>query len=127
MISKTIEYTDYNGNEVKDTFYFNLNEAEIIDMEMSKSGGLSEHIQKIIDTKDLPKLIKLFKTMLLKSYGEVSDDGKHFVKSKKIRKKFENSAAFPKLYMALATNDIEAAEFVKGIIPQNIDMTKLAG
>ena len=42
MLKKTINYTDYNGNERTEDFYFNLTEAEILEMEMSKTGGLAD-------------------------------------------------------------------------------------
>ena len=82
MLKKTITYTDYNGVERKEDFYFNLTKAELMEMEMSTAGGLAETIQKIVDTKDAPSIIKIFKDLVLKAYGEKSADGKRFIKSK---------------------------------------------
>lgn len=39
MYKKTITYTDYNGVERKEDFYFNLNRAELTKLELSKDGG----------------------------------------------------------------------------------------
>ena len=36
MLKKTIKYTDYNGQQREEDFYFNLNKAELAEMEMSK-------------------------------------------------------------------------------------------
>ena len=83
MLKKTITYTDYNGVERKEDFYFNLTKAELMEMEMSTEGGLAERIQKVVDTKDVPSIIKIFKDLVLKAYGEKSADGKRFIKIKR--------------------------------------------
>ena len=46
MVIKTIKYEDYNGNVREEKFHFNLNQAELMEMEASKNGGLSTYIQE---------------------------------------------------------------------------------
>ena len=82
MVIKTIKYEDYNGNIREEKFHFNLNQAELMEMEASKNGGLSTYIQRIAEEQDAPKIMELFKELLQKSYGVKSDDGKRFIKSK---------------------------------------------
>lgn len=118
MVKKTITYTDYNGNERTEDFYFNLSKAEVTEMEMSIDGGLSKTIKSIIAAKDAPSIIKMFKDIILKSYGEKSLDGKRFVKNDEIRDCFSQTEAYSVLFMELATNADEAAKFMNGIIPQ---------
>ena len=60
MLKKTITYTDYNGLERTEDFYFNLTQAEILDMEMSYPGGLGEMLMGIVNAKDQPALLKIF-------------------------------------------------------------------
>ena len=122
MLKKTITYTDYNGVSRTEDFYFNLTQAEITEMELSTSGGLAEMIQKIVAAKDAPAIIKVFKDLILKAYGEKSLDGKRFVKSDEIRTAFSQTEAYSQLFMELAFDDKKAAEFVNGIIPANMDM-----
>ena len=117
MLKKTITYTDYNGNERTEDFYFNLTEAEIMEMEMSTVGGLSESIPKIVAAQDAPSIIKIFKDLVLKAYGVKSADGKRFIKNSAIREEFEQTEAYSKLFMELATDADAAAEFVNGIVP----------
>ena len=117
MLKKTIKYTDYNGLEREEDFYFNLTKAEIMEMEMSIVGGFTEMIKKIIDAKDAPAIIKIFKELVLKAYGEKSADGKRFIKSEEIATSFSQTEAYSQLFMELATNADEAAKFVNGIIP----------
>lgn len=120
MIKKTITYKDYNGLERKEDFYFNLTEAEILEMEMSTSGGLAEAITKIVNSKDQPAIIKIFKDLILKAYGEKSPDGKHFIKSEELSKNFSYTQAYSILFMELATDADKASEFVNGIVPADV-------
>ena len=126
MLSKTIKYTDYNGVEREEKFLFNLSKAELMEMEMGTAGGLAETIQTIIQTQDAPKIIEMFKKLILKAYGEKSADGKRFIKTdengKPLSIGFSQTEAYSELFMELATDDVKAAEFVKGIIPADLDV-----
>jgi hypothetical protein len=120
MIKETITYVDYNGLERTEDFYFNLSKAEVMEMELSTAGGLAEMLQRIVDSKDAPALIKIFKEIVLKAYGEKSADGRRFQKSPEISEAFSQTEAYSELFMKLATNDEEAARFIKGIVPANV-------
>jgi hypothetical protein len=123
MLKETIKYNDYNGVEREEDFYFNLTKAELMEMEMSTVGGLTEMINKVVATQDAPAIIKIFKDLVLKSYGEKSADGKRFIKSEEIATAFSQTEAYSILFMKLATNADAAAKFVNGIIPE-IDKEK---
>lgn len=120
MLKKVISYTDYDGNERKETFYFNLSKAEIAEMELSTSGGLAQMIQKIIDEKDSPRIVQIFKDLILRSYGEKSPDGKRFVKSKELSDGFAQTEAYSELFMELASNADAASAFINGIVPADV-------
>lgn len=122
MIKKTMTYTDYNGNERTEDFYFNLSKAEVMEMEMSTSGGLAEMIQRVVAAQDQPAIIKIFKDLILKAYGRKSPDGRKFEKSEELAMDFAQTEAFSMLFMELATNADEASKFVNGIVPA--DMAK---
>lgn len=120
MFKKTINYEDFNGQPIKEDFYFNLTKAEIMEMQLEKTGGLTEYIQRIVDSKDVPQLVKLFKELILKSYGVKSDDGKRFIKTKEVVEAFTQTNAYSEFYMELATNADVASAFVNGIIPADL-------
>lgn len=120
MLKKRIKYIDYDGNEREEDFYFNLSKAELIELELTTEGGLEQMIQKITDTRDMPKLIELFKRLILMSYGEKSENGKRFIKSKELSDAFAQTEAYSELFMELATDDKAASEFVNGIVPQGL-------
>lgn len=118
MLHKTITYIDYNGTERTEDFYFNLTEAEVMEMEMSTSGGLAEMINRIVAAQDAPSIIAVFKKLLLKAYGVKSPDGKRFIKSDALSEEFSQTEAYSQLFMELATNSDKASEFVNGIVPK---------
>lgn len=118
MLKKTITYTDYDGNSRTEDFYFNLSKAELMEMEMGTTGGLTQMVNKIVAEQETPKIIALFKDILLKAYGEKSPDGKRFIKSEELSAGFAQTEAYSDLFMELATNDGKAAEFINAIIPE---------
>lgn len=120
MIKKTMTYEDYNGNQRTEDFYFNLSKAEVMEMEMSTSGGLAEMIQRVVAAQDQPAIIKIFKDLILKAYGVKSPDGKRFVKSEELSTEFSQTEAYSQLFMELATDADAAANFVNGIVPANM-------
>ena len=129
MITKTIKYTDYNGAEREEKFLFNLSKAELMEMEMGTTGGLAEMITKIVETQDAPSIIKIFKDLILKAYGEKSADGKRFMKVDKdgtpLSIGFSQTEAYSQLFMELATDADAAAKFLQGIIPSDIDISNV--
>ena len=120
MVVEKIKYTDFNGIEREEEFMFNLTEAEITEMELTTDGGLSDSIKKIIAAQDTPQIIKVFKMLLLKSYGEKSADGRRFVKSDKLSEEFAQTNAYSQLFMKLATDDKAAVAFINGIMPDSM-------
>ena len=117
MITKTVSYMDLNGNERTEKFYFHFYESEIMEMELSVEGGFADRIQKIIDAKDQPSLIRVVKKFVLDAYGVKSDDGKRFIKNDEVRDAFVQNPAYSKIFMELVLDDKVASEFVKGVVP----------
>lgn len=120
MLKKTINYTDYNGTERTEDFYFNLSEAEITEMELSTTGGLAAMLENVVKAQDGPSIVKIFKEIVLKSYGEKSPDGKRFIKSKELSEAFSQTEAYTKLFMGLATDADAAAAFINAVVPSTV-------
>lgn len=118
MLVKKVTYTDYKGLKREEELYFNLSKAEVAEMELSHDGGLSEHIKKIVAAQSGKDIIALFKDLIIKSYGVISDDGKRFIKNDKLREEFVQTEAYSDLFMELASDADAASAFVNGIIPQ---------
>ena len=124
MLKKTMTYTDYDGNQRTEDFYFNLSKAEVAEMEMSTAGGLDKMINRIIAEQDGKRIIELFKDLVLRAYGKKSDDGKRFIKTKELSEEFSQTEAYSDLFMELATDAEAAAAFVNGIVPDMSDLAK---
>lgn len=118
MLKQKLTYTDYDGNERTEDFYFNLTRAEVLEMEMETTGGVQKMIEKIIAAQDTKSLIAVFKDLILRAYGEKTLDGKRFVKSKELTEAFAQTEAYSDLFFKLATDTDAATVFVNGIIPQ---------
>lgn len=117
MFKHNIKYTDYNGTERNEVFYFNLSKAELMEMELSTQAGVDEMIRMMIATSDNAKIVQTFKNLILKSYGIKSEDGKRFIKSKELREQFEQSEAYSEFFMAMIANeDGLQTKFVNGVI-----------
>lgn len=117
LTTKTVTYTDYNGVERTEKFYFNLTQAELLDMELSASGGLEKELRAIIDADDKRALINKVKEFMLKAYGVKSDDGKRLVKNDEVREAFVQSEAYSKILMELLTDEKACAAFFNAIVP----------
>lgn len=118
MLKKTIKYTDYNGIEREEDFYFNLSKAEVAEMELSVAGGLVKKIEKIVENEDGGQIVRLFKEIILDSFGVKSEDGRRFIKSEELSIEFSQTEAYSVLFVELASDAEAAAAFVNGIVPQ---------
>lgn len=120
MLKKTITYVDFNGDEVSEEFFFHLSKAELVELEMSHEGGLTESIRRIVASEDGKAIIAEFKNIILTSYGQKSLDGRRFIKNQTLREEFESTEAYSTLFMELITDAEKAAEFVQGVIPKDL-------
>lgn len=118
MYKKTLTYTDYDGNERTEDFYFNFSKAEITEMQLSEEGGLAAKIEKIVNAKDSKAIINTFKDIVLKAYGVKSADGRRFIKNQEVRDEFVQTEAYSEIFMELAFDSNAAAEFINGITPK---------
>ena len=120
MLTREASYTDYNGVNRKEILYFNLEPAELMEMELGTTGGLTQMINRVIAAQDNATLVRIFKELILKAYGEKSDDGKRLVKSEAISTAFSQTRAYSDLFMELVTDAEKAAACVNGIVPEEI-------
>lgn len=118
MIKWPITYTDYNGEEVTEDFYFNLNKAELMEMNLAANGAYSEYLQRIIDQRDGAKIAETFRMLILKAYGEKSPDGRRFIKNQELIDSFVQTEAYSELYVTLATDAAAAEKFINGVLPK---------
>lgn len=122
MLAKTIEFVDFDGVKRKETHYFNLSKAEIMEMELSIDGGFAEKLTKMIDSINGPEIMRTFKELIMKSYGKKSDDGRRFIKDPELTKEFMETEAYSEFFMELCTDAKAAANFVNNIVPSDVKL-----
>jgi hypothetical protein len=121
MYRRELTYTDFDGEERTETVYFNFSEAELAEMELKTEGGMSEYLNRIVNSKNKVELVAVFKKLLLEAYGEKSTDGRRFIKSKELSEAFSQTPMYSMLFMEFATDTDKATEFFKSIIPQQLN------
>lgn len=120
MLKKTITYEDFNGETVSEDFFFHLSKAELVELELSHKGGLSESLKRIVEAEDGKGIIAEFKNIIMTAYGKKSDDGRRFIKNQELRDEFASTEAYSSLFMELVTNTDAAIEFINGVIPSGM-------
>lgn len=120
MLKKTIKFKDFNEEDREEDFYFNLTEAELLEMETSTAGGYTTMVRKIVATKDTPAIMEIFKQLITKAYGEKSADGRRFIKNPILVEEFTQTNAYSQLYVELATDSEAASAFINGILPKSL-------
>lgn len=117
MLKKTITYTDYDGQERTEDFYFNISKAEYAEMDMSTPGGFTAKLKVISDRKDIPEMLKVFRELIIRSYGVKSPDGRRMMKSEELSKEFLETEAYSELFTEIFQDVDSMAKFIVGIMP----------
>lgn len=123
MLKKTITYEDYDGNTRTEDLYFYLSKAELTEMELSTPGGFTKKLESITQAQNGAEIMKVFKEIILKSYGEKSDDGRSFIKKRngvRLAEEFEQTEAYNQLFTELLLDPDKAASFINGIMPKDL-------
>lgn len=120
MLKKTITYTDYDGMERTEDFWFNLSKTELTKLDAELPGGVLGVLRKIIDKKDRKALVDFIETLILRSYGEKTLDGKRFVKTPDMAEEFMQTPAYDELFMSILSDTDSQTSFINGVIPQSM-------
>lgn len=118
MVAKTVKYKDFLGNEREETVRFNLTKTEVMELSMSVNGGLDRMIKRITEAQDGATIMQVFKEILLKSYGEISLDGRQFVKSKELSEAFSQTPMYDSIFQELVMDAEKAAAFFRAVAPK---------
>lgn len=121
MLKQTISYTDFNDEPRTIEEYFNLNEAELVDMQAHSERGIQADLEDAIKSNDVGQVLDFIKMLVLKSYGKKSADGIYFEKSEELTAKFVNSAYYSDFLLGLIENDGQKGIiFIQGIMPKKL-------
>lgn len=121
MLEKAITYRDFDGNERTDTFYFHLSKTDLAEWSFATmDGGLDVYLKMIIASENSTEILKAFQTIIKKSVGMKTADGRRFVKNDDILGEFLESNAYQELFMELMQRPDYAAEFVAALLPPDL-------
>ena len=125
MLRYPITYTNFDGQEVTEDYYFNLTKAELVKLEANFAGGLAEKIKKGIANNDKATIYDIIEKFILSAYGVKSEDGKGFMKTNsqtgvKYADLFKDTEAYSVLFMELIQKEAAAADFINKIIPSDL-------
>ncbi len=121
MYAKTIKYTDYNDVAREETFYFNLNRAELLKMMVTDSDAtLDQVFEYFQQTRNGAKLLAMIEDLIKASFGIKSPDGKAFIKKQEYLDMFVQSEAYSELLTELLNDADKAADFFVKILPKNL-------
>lgn len=124
MIAYPIKYTDFNGVEREEAPWFHISQSELIDMELNSNDKFSTKLKALTNTENMSSIVPFLKDLLIKSYGEKTEDGKYFVKKdnngRPLYEKFQQSEAYDAIFSELIQNPDKASEFIIGILPSKL-------
>lgn len=120
MFSREFEYTGYDGKPKKDTYWFNLTEAELYEIDLSSVRGFTAQMNQLLKEERTKEIVDAFKGIILGAVGVISADGRKFIKSEEIKEDFYRSKAYSILFVELVSSGEKVAEFLKGAIPDEI-------
>ena len=127
MFSRTFEYTGYDGQPHKETWWFNLSEAELYELELGAVGGVNGMMNRMLREEQPDKIVAMFKSIILKAVGERSADGRRFLKKEKlgepwgeVAEDFRETPAYAQLFTELVSSGEALTAFLKGAIPAEL-------
>lgn len=116
MLKREFTYKDFEGKEVTETYYFNLTQAEVMELELSAYGGIEAMVNRLLEEKNTEDIVKLFKKIILMSVGEKSFDNRRFIKNDEIRDNFYQTEAYSQLFCELVTDGDKAHAFLRSLV-----------
>jgi len=127
MIKEDIKYVDFNGNEQVETAYFNMNRLEASRIQARIGGDIQSYVKKLVDSKDVDKMLNFMDELILDSYGQRSEDGKRFIKNAELKKQFSESAAYATFFEGLLNDPKKAEVFGKGVASAPAQLSVVEG
>lgn len=133
MIKRTINYTDFDGNQREEVVYFNMTRTELMAYSFNLPGDLTEELKdpekvnveevgaKLLEKMGQSGIFEFVKDLVFRAYGEKSEDGRRFIKSEQLSTEFTQTLAYDEFIMDLFSGDgTKASEFINGLIPADM-------
>lgn len=119
MITREITYTDYNGDEQTEKYYFDLTVPEMLELSFSSAGDIQSTLERLSNSRKIGEIFNIIQTLIFKSVGVKSDDGKRFVKNEEVLNDFKQSRGYESFLMKMMQDTDYASKFIEQLIPQD--------
>jgi hypothetical protein len=126
MFKKEFNFTDYNGNEKKATYWFSLEKDEMLKRELGSYGGLEHTMKRMMKEERPDQVLDMLEDIVLSAVGEISPDGESFYKNAEIRDRFRQTKVCHDLLFELMSDENALRDFILGAIPAEISAKMLA-
>ncbi len=125
MFAREFTYPGYDNQPHKETWWFNLSDAELAEMELGTVSGLEGTMRRLIRENKPAEVVNMFKKLILKAVGERSIDGRRFVKRERpgmpwgeVAEDFYETPAYSQLFTELVSDPNKFVEFLMKAIPE---------
>lgn len=119
MITREVTYTDYNGDEQTEKYYFDLTVPEMLELSFSSAGDIQSTLERLSNSRKVGEIFNIIQTLIFKSVGVKSDDGKRFVKNEEVLNDFKQSRGYESFLMKMMQDTDYASKFIEQLIPQD--------
>lgn len=129
MLRKVIKFTDFDGREVEEEFFFHLTKAELLKLQYTMPGGFAENLDRIgrlnpQEGNNAGLILQTFEDIVKAAFGKKLENGR-YAKRLEDWEEFVATDAYSNLLLELVGDANYAAQFVKGIMPADMDLTEL--
>lgn len=119
MITREVTYIDYNGDEQTEKYYFDLTVPEMLELSFSSAGDIQSTLERLSNSRKVGEIFSIIQTLIFKSVGVKSDDGKRFVKNEEVLNDFKQSRGYESFLMKMMQDTDYAGKFIEQLIPQD--------
>lgn len=133
MIKKDFTYTNFDGEQVTETWWFHLFKSEMIKMHMyDPSGDLEAMLKRIVADGKPKEIIDTFDSIIKLAVGKRSADGKRFIRNQELIDEFFQTPSYDEFFCQLVTDANFAVEFLRGafkgtLTDEQLDRVEAAG
>jgi hypothetical protein len=118
VIKKEITFTNIDGEEVTEEWWFGLEPSDVVDMEIAHLPNPAQYLMQIMEDHDSRALLELWRELMWRSAGKRI--GKLFVKDEATLREFKYGGAYNAIFSEVCSSDDIGAAFFTSILPENI-------
>lgn len=117
MLTYKIKYIDLMDNEVEETVRFHFTQDEMLSFIRERRSVMAGELAKIQDDSDYLSGYAFVRDLVVRAYGERSEDGKRFIKNDEVRSNLTDSPLIDAVMETLFETEKTTQAFIDGVMP----------